>query len=472
LAVLATLLLPDLEIEGGQMVFSLTRSAFAGLVAGMTYATTRPAWPAPLAGAVAATLSILVFAVKWPALPVGPALIGIPFAALISFGVAWVREAVSVQWAKAVCVCVVLVAALWVGGILPSSLKDIAGGGRIVEMGAPRVAEGYRFDGDVYLRAQELMRRGGSYYESFRTALIGDQRYEDDAELTVFNYREPLVFAVWRVLPANNGYHLFLWFYAFSLVALVVGYLIACELVDPGPALLAPAGLLGLWVFMWWVSTWFTMTEVWASLFAMAAVWSLLRRWHVASVVLLSLAVATREFMLLLIPAWVVWWLLGRERRTTVWLPITAVVAPLMLLTMHFALVPDTKVGASTISTWLNGGLAPLVATLRFGSTYVPFGEVTALAIPVLALAGAVVQPDVRMRWTLLTLNALPLVFLWGFSSGLWGDYWGTFYTPLALCLAPGALAVVPSLRASKHSAELDRGIGWGLQNLAEEGRA
>jgi hypothetical protein len=200
--------------------------------------------------------------------------------------------------------------------------------------------------------------------------------------------------------------------------------------------------MVGFFFYFFWVTSWFTVTEVWAAGFGVAAAMCLARKWWIPSLLLLTAAVAAREFMVVLIPAWLLaWWF--SNRRSGWWFPVATVLGPFAVLGAHFLAVPRTIGTAADVRAWLLGGPAVLVAALRFGFDEVPSGPWVSLAISAAAIASAFLA---RPRWRMAALAAatvLPTLFLLTFSGGMWHYYWGAFYTPLAIAIAPGVFGRV-----------------------------
>jgi hypothetical protein len=55
---------------------------------------------------------------------------------------------------------------------------------------------------------------------------------------------------------------------------------------------------------------------------------------------------------------------------------------------------------------------------------------------------------------TLLCATVLPTLFLLSFSTGETGHYWGAFYTPLAVAVAPGVLGRLLPPRVDEPGSE------------------
>jgi len=311
-----------------------------------------------------------------------------------------------------------------------------------VRLAVAPVPEQYAFDGMGYLRTYYLMKQGTGYHDAFARAQAEDSRHDETFLTSPFNFREPLLFEVWRVLPGSGGDALLDWFLVWSLVLLVVVYMLAASLTEPGAALLGPVLLIPFLFFFWWAGTWFTFAELWAAPLGVAAVACLVRRWRIEGLVLLVAAVAVREFMVVLVPAWLLaWGFSDRGRyRSTWWVPAVAVFGPAAVLLLHVVLVPPLSAGGSGISTWLHGGLPRLLSALRFGWELTPGTSWVPLVAAAAAIAAAALaRPPWRLA-ALLAATVLPTLLLLVVSADEWDYYHGAFYVPLAVALAPGVL--------------------------------
>jgi hypothetical protein len=239
----------------------------------------------------------------------------------------------------------------------------------------------------------------------------------------------------------------------------VCSYVLASSLVARGVALLAPIALTAWFSWFFWVTTEYALIEVWAAGFGLAAMMCLVRGWKVSSLVLLTAAVAAREFMVLLIPAWILVWWLSEDRRGNWWLAVTAIAGPAVVLVGHFLMVPPTTGAPSAVDRWMHGGLPRLLDALRYGYGYMPGQSWIPLAIAACAIAAAALaQPRWKMA-ALLAATALPTLFLFSFSGGTWQDYWGGFFIPLAASIAPGVLGRLLPPEAPASASSLGSGL-------------
>lgn len=446
-------LLPSLgNIPSAVATILVFRGLVAGCIAGLILARPAPAWVSvlvALGSSIAGTSAVSGLAAG--SVTPGGAVLGL-LAAVVSAGCFAYLGASGGGWvARVATLSLLLVVMLWYAGIVPSVALRQAYLTYHAELAVPPQPEQYAFDGASFLHTYDLMKQGRGYYDAFRQGIVDDSRHDAAFITSRFNYREPFVFYLWKVLPGSDGSALWGWFVVYAALALVASYTLASGLVSPGVAVLAPAALLSFFTYFFWADTWFTITEIWAAGFGVAAVMCLVRKWHIPGVVLLTAAVAAREFMVLLIPAWIVVWWFSEGRRSNWWLPVAAMAGPGAALVAHLMAVPATAGGAGALGGWLHGGLDRLVAALRFGFDLMPGGTYLSLVFAVLAIwSAALARPRSRAAG-LLAVTALPTLFLFTFSAGIWHDYWGAFYMPLAVSIAPGVLGrVLPPQQAAE----------------------
>lgn len=418
-------------------------SLVAGCVVGLLGAGLERGWMIAACSAAAACLGLAAFAALGPA---RFSAFGFAAATLVAAGagltVAALARTRRAFLAETVAVAVVLLVALWFAGVLPGPLAGNPASQRHAALAEAPQPEHYTFDGKLFLRTYLLMKGGEGYYQAFGQAIAEDSRHDDAFLTSPFNYREPLLFEIWRVLPGSDGNALFAWFVIWSLATMIAAYLLASRLVEPGVALLAPVALTAFYYYFWWAGLWFMIVELWAAGLAVIAVAALVRERRIASIIALTAAVATREFMVLLIPAWVIaWWLSGRgEHKRTWWLPVLAIAGPAAVLAAHLLAIPRLAPGGSGATAWLHGGPERAVAALRFGWNSSVSFDWAPLALAAAALAAAALA---RPRWrtgALLAVTVIPTLFLSTISGGEPWRYWGAFYTPLAVAIAPGIL--------------------------------
>ena len=449
-------LLPGFDANTTIVAMTLFRGIVAGCVAGLTLKRPFSWWAAPAAAAVAIVVGLPAVALI-PSVGVGVVItraasqappttlyaIGLIVGLVAGCGVAVLVSSLAsadmTLFAEVVALVLLVGILLSCSGLLPGIVPHAKLGTRSALLSMSPEPKAYTTDTMGYLRTYDLMKSGEGYYAAFAQG-VKDNSY-DIVINSPFNYREPFVFFLWKILPGDTGMALLYWFVFYAAVVLILSYVLASSLVGRGVALLAPIALVGWFTYFFW-TTYFPQTEVWAAGFGLAAVMCLVRKWRIPSLVLLTAAVAAREFMVLLIPAWllVAWFSRARIKQNW-WFPAAAVLGPAIVLGAHFLAVPPTSGGAGVATRWLHGGPAALLGTLRYGFDAVHAGQWLALAIGAAAIAGAALARPSWKMYALLAVTVLPTIFLFSVSGGADWDYWGAFYIPLAIAIAPSVFA-------------------------------
>lgn len=437
------------------------RGVAAGCVVGLALSRPRVWWWLPAANASACAAGLLLLmrfarpALSWRALAFAWAL-GLVAGLVMSFVLTYVAERAP-RAAQVIALSAVLAILLVVAGVLPGFATPSKRHARAAQLSAHPQPEKYAMDGWSFLRTYDLMKQGRGYHDAFAQGIIDDSRHDASAIQAPFNYREPFVFELWRILPGDSGRALWGWFVLYVALVMIAAYLLAAALVRPAAALLAPILLVSYYTYFLWASSWFLLTEVWAAGFAVAAVMCLVRGWRIPSLVFLIAAVAAREFMLILVVAWLAAWWFSDRRKETVWLPLVAIAGPVLVLLAHLWALPHTSAGLGSVTAWLHGGPERLVNALKFGYRDVPAGGLVALGVGAAALAGAAMA---RPRWkmaVLLSATAIPTLFLLTVSQGEWHYYWGAVYSPLAIAIAPTLLSRLMPAYALAGQPQVDR---------------
>jgi hypothetical protein len=304
------------------------------------------------------------------------------------------------------------------------------------------VADGAAADERIYRKTHFLMERGAPFYDAWAQAYAedGTQRVRPQS---MFQYRPPALFYLWRFLPGPVAERIWWWFAVFCVGGLALSFAVARRLVSDAAALLAPIGL-SAYLAVPLMSTYFVLAEYWGVLFALACVYLIIAERPVGAAVALAAAVAIRELFVFMVPVYVVWWLMSpeRARRHRVLGVALAVAVPVVLLGIHAVLARGSGGTGLYVSTWLNGGLDTLVRSLRFSGDLALGSGVLYLAAPMAALAGALMMRRRDLRVTLSAVVAIPVAALAVFSGGgaTW-SYWGAIAGPLLLTLWPSCVA-------------------------------
>lgn len=432
--------LPDLTGE-----VQMLRGALAGCVVGLLGGRLPgPSW----ASAIGATAALVACALAILLTEQVPSWRGFLAAVVAGAAVALALRALVVHGrhvlAQALALTCVVLTASWFAGAVPDRSGAFPLAARLQQLPGTLRPEGYAWDGLIYLRTNELMNHGMGYYSAFSTAVVQDSRLDENSLSSYLNYRPPFVFLLWRLLPGEGAASILLWFVVFSLVGLLAAYLLASTLVQPGAALLAPIGLIPFFTYFVWADPpWFTMMDLWAGIFALMAVSALVRRWRVTSLLLLVVAALSREFMLLLIPAWLTAWIgWGGRRRGDWWFPVFSVLAPVAALGLHFLAVPPLAgSGGFRVGDWLHGGEESFKRAVQFGWDLLPGLGRPPLWLPVAAVLAALLALPAWRKTVLSLCVVIPIVFLLVVSKSEYDYYWGAFFSPIMMALVPGVFA-------------------------------
>jgi hypothetical protein len=448
-------LLPDyaLGLQWG-LVF---RGVLAGLVSAMTLEPDDPLWSAPVLAAAAALGATLLFrsSPAVVAVPFGFYLFGVITASATATATLLLSKAGLRRLAALLSVVAVCVTFLWSIGYLPGPFVPAHENQLASVLPSSEIApDSYEFDGLLFMRTTQLMRSGVPYYSAFEQATREDARFPPDFRFaSVFNVREPFMFFVWAALPGSSGRDFYVAFIVFALIVGTASYGIGARFVRAGPALVGMIAVLAyLEAFVLASNAWFMFMEIWAGGFLVLSVWAFCRRRLFLSALLLLAAVATREFMVVVIPVWVlVWWIY--PKRSDEWPAlITATAAPILALAAHLAIASayvTTPAGGGDVTRWLQASWDRWFAALEFGLT----DSVVTSRLIYIALSAAVVGAFLTRRWWQRALLAgailAPVILLRAISGGDQSTYWGYIAVPLILSAAPiVATRIVPSTSA------------------------
>ena len=447
LAFVSYLLVCAIPVPGAGAV----RALACGLVAGFAGKRAADWWLSALVGAAGALVGLMAVAVLVPPEQVGATMSESVLAALllapaVAAGLCYLASILpDPRIAEVAALAIVIGLFLFGTGVLPGPAQAKSAELHQQFSMEPQ-PEQYGFDGVIFLRTNWLMQQGMPYYQAFIKAWNEDSRLGGDPR-GLFNIRQPWIYYLWLGLPGPPGVKVLDWFVAFACVTMTVAYVAARRFVAPVAALLAPIALTAYFA-MPALTLWFPLSEYWAGMAAVAFLCALVyERWNLAGVLVMA-AFAFRELMLFLVPIYLIAWFVGGRKRSAIPGLVAAVVGPFALLGIHAYLSPVHGQTAG-VAFWLQGGVKPLVDSLRFSGDLSAGSQWTYLAIPVVALAGAAQARPTWNRWWLDAAVIVPVVSLIVFSNGQWGYYWGAIAQPLMMTMIPlAALFAWPSSRS------------------------
>lgn len=346
--------------------FGVMRVGFAGAVAGLSWRRGDELWHPPAVAGVGASAGALVLASSLPYLDLGELMLQAVLAALLSLGVAVAASRGFAKAAAAGALLFVCVAFLWQVGIVPGTPRDLTAGMRQMRAADP-LPEQYQFDGELYARAVALMKAGVPYYEAFAQAFEEDGRL-DGPPPGVLNYRQRWLSEIWTLVPGSGRLAPWRTLVGLTLLVMVSGYALARRYVEPSAALLVPIWLAAYFSFPL-LTQWTAFAEFFAGGMAILALLAVSRQRWFTGAVLLTVAVAFRELMLMLVPVYIIAWALYSRRRDELAALAVAVVAPVAVLAYHFTTAPGSAVSGGSMATWLQGaGLSRLREALLFST--------------------------------------------------------------------------------------------------------
>lgn len=412
----------------------LLRGALAGSLAGLLASDGTLSPLEAAAAAVAASLAGLLLMLRYApfqALTWGAALL---LAALVALLLAEAGRRLPRRVGGAMVLGALCVAFLWQAGATPGVYAPWAAGIRRIVATEP-AAESYSGDAWIYLKTHYLVDRGVPYYEAFGQAYLQDARF-DHEPLGRLNYRQPWLFELWRLLPGPEGLGLWYGYIAFCILSMVAAYALAVRFVEPAVALLGPVALFAYGAFHADFLQ-LTFMELWAAPVALVALALMVRKRWLAAAVAVLVAVSFRETMLYLVPVFALaWWLGGADRRRHVVAAVVGVLGPIAVLGVHWLRAPA---GVAAPTAWYNGGTEMFLRSIRYSVDLMPYGEWLAPLAVIAALTGIALLPG-RSRAALAVAVLLPLAFVFSFSPGEGGQYWGGIVMPVVWALAPVAL--------------------------------
>lgn len=301
------------------------------------------------------------------------------------------------------------------------------------------------------------MRQGDSYYRSFREHYV--ERNKGQPPSSLINFRFPLVFWLWSLLPRPQL--VVPVFLALASVAALCAVPVASGIVRLPLAIPAVAVLAAYFVGPAMAFTVF-MHEVWAvsfGLFAYAAVALSFSRagswlaWTVVAVASAVTAALIRETLIFVMMGGALSGLLAkREQRT--WRTALWVVGAIVLASAYFAHYTKASAfidRASPAGKFIGGGLQYMLAALTYATDQLGAGGWLPWALALGGLLGAALIPRLELRVMALVSTIVPLaVFLFFGNSAKDGttgallNYWGAAVLPVAYASLTFAFLPIP----------------------------
>jgi len=323
---------------------------------------------------------------------------------------------------------------------------------------------GFGYDGFLYAQVLNNLKNGESYYQAVGDAHKSDKRNTTGAPLaSVFNFREPLLAWALSHSPGEGLSGVIMLYCLFAFGVAWAAYFFVKRFAEPGVALVA-----FLLVSNYFIAVAaqpllrfdYLFAEIWAAGLVIIALWALVTQRVWLSALFLVLAVANREYALMFIPIWVLFWAFSSKRDRKEWLPYAfTVIGSILALSLHMHAasayiartvtgVVGSGAGEFSIRTWLQGSMKNYRAAMQYklvDSTIIGYFSAV---LPLLALAGVCAVRENRYRIPLVVTTLGMGVFFRFISAGYWSMYWGALGIPIFFMLMTliGAFAF-PSYR-------------------------
>ena|SRR3989344_352277 len=302
----------------------------------------------------------------------------------------------------------------------------------------------YNNDQGAFLKTYYYMNQNLSYYNSFAKAMTGKFSHPN-LPSDIWSWRLPTIFVIWKLLPTSSGMFIYISYLTLASSVIFVSYLIG-ERYMLFPYSVLPPYLIFAYLIFGAKSHDFLLTELWGLFPFLIGMYLVISKRLFYAIIFISLAVLIREIYILPIALMLVYAALKKRRL------IFALAIPLFFFcTLFFFHLKFAGSYIDSIGTVFNlrmvhNGFYFIQQTLSFGSgSYLFFPLRPFVLLSPLALLGCYYvykrnKNDEAVLW-LLSFLPFPLAFL-KFGNTPFNDYWGIFYVPTFLILAPLALGL------------------------------
>lgn len=304
----------------------------------------------------------------------------------------------------------------------------------------------YRSDELSFLKTFYLMEQGNDYYTSFKLSrenLAGEVELEADT----FTWRSPIIFLIWSMF-LNNGIQIFTLFIFLSCLALGCSFLIVKK-ISNGKIASVSAFLLSLYfIDTLFYKTAFLFTEWWGILLIIFAFASLIYKYNIIAAILFTLAVLTREILVLPLLILFIWEIILRRR--TFWIYLIPVIVFGIFYIFHSYFITSLLNKGSDFTLferfhsfeWVN-----LQRMLSFSMRrLVLFDLRTHYLIFILGIISPLIyllfEYKYKKEVLSLLMFAITFVALFPLISVYENDYWGIMFMPMVIILSPLFLSI------------------------------
>jgi len=298
----------------------------------------------------------------------------------------------------------------------------------------PREHE-YTYDMGLYLKTYYLMKDGAwNYYQAHANAFNDHAVFGlGNLPTDVWGWRLPTLFYLWSIIPISNGVVIWWMFIGFCLLTFLAVYEITRLTLSKEKSYLAILAPYLFFPYLHFAARDWTMLQVewWAVMIMIWGIYFYLKKKKLWSIVFFSLAMITRELLLIpfLILVFLAWLFKKRELKYF----LIPVIVFIIFLIGHTLFVSQQVIlikGLSKYHFRLHGdGKSLLLTTLAFGSWEYLFYNLRLFTL-MLGLVVIGFLRQITWRKTVVTASLiLPLSYLL-IGTSQWNHVWGVLYVP------------------------------------------
>jgi hypothetical protein len=296
------------------------------------------------------------------------------------------------------------------------------------------------------------MKGGMDFYTAYSTAYSQKADTPGAPPRSLWEWRLPTVFHLWKLLLPPNGFYILYLYLLFSVCTLYFVFDISSRYLAH-PFSLVPV-ILSAYPFIYGLAGfWFTFPEFWGAFFLMAGLWGYSRKNDAAAVAGLSLSLAIRQFFV--IPWLAVISMLAWKRE---WKRLALFMIPLLamgvvsLLHWHGVNAVDYPENPP-LGEWLQGSPGKLWSAFIFGSVLLSGGGAIKILLLLLFLGGTYLYRRDSFVLTVAASALLPMLLFLKLGPGSERAYWGMVFLPQLLFVA--GISLAPLLKELTPAVEL-----------------
>lgn len=303
----------------------------------------------------------------------------------------------------------------------------------------------YNNDQGAFLKTYYYLEHGTNYYEAFKSSMTG-KFTNPPLPQDIWSWRIPTIFVIWQIFPGDSSLNIFVLYLIMSSLVVYTAFLIGKRYLD-FPISILPAYIVIPYLHFGARDLTFLLTEWWGVFTFMIAIYFLVTKRIFFSIIFLSLTVLIRELFILPIGLMFLFTLFKYKRVLSVFvIPLVSFIALFSFHLMWTSKYIDA-VGSIYSPRIVSDGFFFIQQTLTFASgEYLLFRYRPFLFFLLTAIIGCwyVYGKFSKGEAIILVMAFLsfPIFFL-KFGSTPYNDYWGIFYMPFVLILAPLSLGLL-----------------------------